>query len=181
VSDWYYLVAQLPSFSVLQEKTPLPLTDESFTELCGRFFDPESLGLLKSISLEPPRNPEKTGSYVIDSWKEMENSLRIALAQIRAQKLGRDFTFGNTPLRPEAAQAARTALGMENPLAAEQSLNEFRTDFLNRISPLDSFSTDAVFAYALKLKLAQRVRKFNDEAGTASYRTIYDQILGDAK
>jgi hypothetical protein len=70
---------------------------------------------------------------------------------------------------------------MDSPLAAEQILNEFRTDFLNRISPVNSFSTEAVYVYALKLRLAERIRKFNDEAGMASYRTIYDSILGDAK
>jgi hypothetical protein len=181
VADWYYLVAQLPSFSVNQEKTPLPITGDAFVELCARFFDPESLQILESISLEPPRFPAKTGSFVVDSWNEMENSLRVALAQLRSQKLGRDFAFASVSIRPEASQAARAALTMDSPLAAEQSLNEFRTDFLNRIAPVNNFSTEAVYVYALKLRLAERIRKFNDEAGMASYRSIYDRILGDAK
>jgi hypothetical protein len=181
VADWYYLTAQLPSFSVTQEKTQLPITNEVFTELCARFFDPASMKILAGISLEPPRFPQKTGSFVVDSWNEMENSLRIALAQIRAQKLNRDFSFATVSIRPEAAQAARTAAGMDSPLAAEQSLNDFRIDYLNRISPVNGFSTEAVYVYALKLRLAERIRKFNDEAGMASYRTIYDSILGDAK
>ena len=42
------------------------------------------------------------------------------------------------------------------------------------------FSDDAVIAYGLKLKLANRVKKFNEEAGMASYRKIYDRILGES-
>jgi hypothetical protein len=181
VADWYYLAAQLPSFSTSADKAPLPITSAQLSELCSRFFDKRSMRLLDGISLEPPKIPEKTGSPVIDSWNEMENSLRTALALARAQKLGRDFSAANPSIRPEAVQAARAACGMDNPLAAEQSLNEFRIDFLNRIAPVSLFSTESVFVYALKLKLAERARKFNEEAGMASYRTIYDGILGDAK
>ena len=43
------------------------------------------------------------------------------------------------------------------------------------------FSVDSVFEYALKLKLAQRMRKFDVETGMASYKKIYEKILGDNK
>jgi hypothetical protein len=179
VAGWYYLVAQLPS--IPQAPAPLPITSGAFEELCSRFFDPGSLAVLRGISLEPPAHPAPTGSFVVDSWNGMENSLRFALAQVRAQKLKRDFSAGAVQIHPEAAQAARTAAAMDNPLGAERFLNDFRSDFISRITPVDIFSTEAVYAYFLRLKLAERARKFNDEAGMASYRILYDQILGDAK
>ena len=181
MADWYYLVSQLPSIPAPQDKTPLPITGEAFTELCSRFFDAQGMALLNGISLEPPRELLPTGSRVIDAWNRMESSLRLALAVARAQKLGRDFSAGDVSISPEALTAARQAALLDNPLAAEQCLNEFRIGFLNGIAPVSVFSTETVYVYALKLKLAERARKFNDEAGLASYRTIYDSILGDAK
>jgi hypothetical protein len=52
---------------------------------------------------------------------------------------------------------------------------------IESIRPNDSFSVDSVFEYALKLKLAQRMRKFDVETGMASYKKIYEKILGDNK
>ena len=81
----------------------------------------------------------------------------------------------------ESIQAARTATGMDSPLAAEQYLNQYRLGILDRISPLDNFSVDAVYSYGLKLMLAERMKKFNKDEGLASYHKIYDEILGEKK
>ena len=78
-------------------------------------------------------------------------------------------------------QAARTAVGMESPLAAEEYLNEYRMETLNSLTPLDNFCVDAVIAYGLKLMLAQRMKKFDVETGKASYHKIYDEILEESK
>ena len=34
----YYLISQLPSLDGISENTPLPITEERFTELCNRFL-----------------------------------------------------------------------------------------------------------------------------------------------
>jgi hypothetical protein len=180
VANWYYLGAQLPALNLGSDRPP-PLTSEAFLELCGRFLDAKSLGLLSALSLEPPIDPQKTGSAVVDSWNEMESSLRLALAVIRAQKMNKTFDSPASSIRAEALQAARTAIALDSPLAAEQSLNEFRGAFISRIGGHSSFSTEMLYAYALKLKLLVRIRKFNEEAGIASYHKIYDQNLGEAK
>lgn len=174
-------MSQLPSVSVTSERTPLPVTEEYFMELCSRFLDSKSLKVLKELSLEPPKDKKKTGSAFLDSWYENERMLRFALAKIRSIKLKKDVEFPMLSISPDIVQTARTACGMESPLAAEQFLNEARMQMLDRFAPFDQFSTDAVYVYALKLKLAQRMKSFTEEAGAASYRTIYDQILGESK
>ena len=78
-------------------------------------------------------------------------------------------------------KAARTAVGMDSPLAAEEFLNQYRMDTLNSLAPLDSFSVDAVIAYGLKLMLAQRMKKFDVAAGKEAYHKIYDEILEESK
>lgn len=178
----YYLVSQLPAFSINQN-APLPVTEEYFLELCSRFMNKKAVKVLKNLSLEPSRQVESTGFAVLDKWYAYERSLRIALAYLRAQKMKKDFVDPTNLLSgvsPEIMQCARTAIAFESPLEAEDYLDQSRIDYLTNILPYDNFSDEAVIAYGLKLKLANRVKKFNEEAGMASYRKIYDRILGES-
>lgn len=180
MGGWYYLMSQLPALTVSSER-PLPVTEEYFIELCSRFLGSRQMAVLKSISLEPPRVRTKTGSVLLDTWYENERMLRFALAKIRAVRMKKDIEIPADSIPPDIVQYARTACGMDSPLAAEEYLNEIRGMLLDRITPFDQFSTDAVYLYALKLKLAQRMKSFTEEAGAASYRMIYDHILGESK
>jgi hypothetical protein len=82
----------------------------------------------------------------------------------------------------DIVQAARTAVGMDSPLSAEQFLFDYRIRLLDELRPLDSFSVDAVYAYGIKLLLVERMKKFDVEIGKTSYHKIYDNILdGDVK
>jgi hypothetical protein len=103
------------------------------------------------------------------------------LAQVRALKMKKELK--NIPLVSdgEIIQVARTATGMDSPLSAEQYLNHYRLEILDRYAPMDIFSCDAVFCYGLKLMLTERMRKFNKDEGIASYHKIYDEILGENK
>ena len=91
-----------------------------------------------------------------------------------------DTTNLLSKVSPEVMQVARTAMAFESPLEAEDYLDQIRIEYLTNNLPYDNFSDDAVIAYGLKLKLANRVKKFNEEAGMASYRKIYDRILGES-
>lgn len=178
MSNWYYLMAQLPSFSI-SAGTPLPITEEYFNELCSRFLDDKTMNLLKDLSLEPPLKVTSSGSKLVDLWYDWERTLRIALAQIRAAKMHKEFNINLPSTSPEILQTARTATGFDSPLEAEEYLYNARLEALQKFSTLEPFSTDALLAYALKLKIAYRIRKFSEEAGMASYRKIYDTILGE--
>lgn len=177
-------MAQLPAFSI-EQTTPLPISESYFVDLCSRFLDEQSAKVISLLSLEPSIEPVKTGSYLLDSWYDWERSVRFALAEIRAGRLKKDFKFtldqkSKITITPEILQVARTASGFESPLEAEQYLNAQRVNVLEHLMPFDAFAPDAVFAYGLKLKLASRIQKFNQEAGKASYRKIYDTILGES-
>ena len=181
MSNQYYLMSQLPSLSLIDEKSELPVTEEYFLELCSRFLDNKNYLVLTNISLEPPRNPCSTGSVFLDNWYGKERELRLALAQIRALKLNKKFDLECSSLSPDIVQAARTAAGMDSPLAAEQFLNRYRLRLIDELKPQDDFCIDSVLCYGLKLKLALRMKKFNTESGMVSYRTIYNAILSEEK
>lgn len=179
MKEQYYLVSQLPDISNALDKAVLPITEKYYRDLCSRFLDKDQVGILNSLSLEPPKENMPTGCAFLDKWYESERNLRFALVQVRAQKMKKDS--GNIPvsISADVLQAARTAVGMDSPLSAEQYLYEYRLGVLRDLSPMNGFSVDAVFAYGIKLMLIERMKKFNKEKGTQSYHKIYDAILGE--
>ena len=179
---YYYLVSQLPNISGAEGKSALPLNEASFKELCCRFLSEEEKITLNGLSLVPPKELSSTGSVFLDTWYEKERNLRYALAQIRAQKMKKDASVLPPGVTADIVQAARTAVGMDSPLSAEQFLFDYRIRLLDELRPLDSFSVDAVYAYGIKLLLVERMKKFDAEIGKTSYHKIYDNILdGDKK
>ena len=182
MAEQYYLMSQLPAFSINQTG-PLPVTEEYFIDLCSRFLSKEKTELARELSLTPPQKETKTPSKLVNDYYDFERKLRVALAQMRAQKMKKEFTDEYTilPQVPgDILTIARNAVSCDSPLEAEVYLNKARVEYLERIVPIDNFSDDAVFAYGLKLKLASRIKEFNEEAGMASYRKIYDTILGES-
>lgn len=173
----YYLISQLPSLDGISENTPLPITSERFGELCQRFLGKKALAESERLTLAPPRNSEKNASSLVEKWNDGERSLRLALAKLRADKLNKHFDAEIQSFPAALLQAARTAIEIESPMEAEKFLNKYRLDFLETLRPMDSFSEEYVFYYGLKLKLIERIRKFDSESGEAAYRNIYNSIM----
>ncbi len=173
----YYLVSQLPSLDGLAENALLPVTQARFNELCGQLLNKKALAELAKITLNPPRDAEKTASAVVSQWLENERMLRLALAKLRADKMGKHFDCELQSFPANISQAARAAIEIENPMDAEKFLNRFRVELLDNLRPSDAFSLESVFWYSLKLKLLDRVRQFDTESGQAAYKNIYQSIL----
>lgn len=173
----YYLISQLPSLDGLSENVPVPITEERFTELCERFLGKKVQDELKRLSLVPSRSYEKSTSALIEAWNEGERTLRLVLGKIRADKMKKQFDAENDAAPVELVQAAREAVEIENPMEAEKFLNKYRLEFLESLRPMDSFSEDFVFYYAIKLKLISRIKQFDLESGEAAYKNIYSSIM----
>ena len=176
---YYYLVSQLPNISAGESKANLPMNTVQFREVAGRFITPKEKTVLEGLSLVPPLELSSTGSAFLDVWYEKERNLRCALAQIRAQKMKKDSFPLPAGCTADIISAARTAVGMDSPLSAEQFLYEYRLRLLDDLRPLDAISIDAVYAYGLRLMLVERMRKFEVEKGKTSYHEIYDTILSN--
>lgn len=173
----YYLISQLPSLDGIIENAPLPITSERFTELCQRFLGKKAQAEFAKLTLMPARNPEKSTSALIEKWNEGERNLRLALAKLRADKINKHFEAGNQSFPAELLQTVRTAVEIESPMESEKFLNKYRLDFLETLRPMDLFSEEFIFYYGLKLKLIERMRKFDHESGEAAYRNIYKSII----
>ena len=172
----YYLIAQLPTLDGLSEGAPIPITEESFLELCNRFLSKKAVKEIESLTLIPPLNFEKSTSFVVNEWNNGERTLRLALAMARAEKQNKTFDIGNNVIPSEAIKVANDALEKENPLEAENFLLAYRLKFLETLSPINNFSNEFITYYALKLKLLYRIRKFDTEVGRKEYTKIYNSI-----
>lgn len=177
----YYLISQLPSLDGISENTPIPVTEKQFFELCSRFLGKKALAELNKLTLVPSRNYEQSSSALIEKWNEGERDLRLALAKLRADKMNKHFDAGIQSFSVGLLQAARTAIETESPMEAEKFLNRYRLEFLETLRPMDSFSEEFVFYYGLKLKLIERMRKFDLQSGETAYRKIYDSIMLEDK
>ncbi|MBQ6823381.1 MAG: DUF2764 family protein [Clostridia bacterium] len=173
----YYLISQLPSLDGIGDTMPLPITEERFEELCGRFLSKKAQKELAALTLIPPTEPQPSSSPLIKAWNEGERDLRLALAKARADKMKKPFPHDIRRLSPEQLKAAGEAAESENPMEAEKYLHRYRLAFLETLRPMDSFSEDAVYYYGLKLKLIARIRRFDTELGEAAYKNIYTSIM----
>ncbi len=177
----YYLISQLPSLDGLSDNTPIPVTEKHFFELCSRFLGKKALAELNGITLIPSKTYEKSSSALIEKWNEGERNLRLALANLRADKMNKHFDTAIQSFPAGLLQAVHTAIDIESPMEAEKFLNRYRLEFLETLRPMDSFSEEFVFYYCLKLKLMERMRKFDSQSGEAAYRKIYASIMSEDK
>jgi len=173
----YYLISQLPALDGIGDNVPLPITEERFVELCGRFLKAKEQEKIRKLTIAPPREQESSGSSFIDAWNERERNLRFALGKVRAEKWELSFETESRVLPGKYVRAAAAALEMENPMEAEKFLNRFRLEMLEEIRPTDGFSEEYLYYYGLRLKLLLRMRQFDTDAGEAVYREIYRSIL----
>lgn len=170
----YYLISQLPSLGGVSGKPPI--TEERFFELCDSLLSEKMLAEVKKLTLVPPRDTEKAGSSLINAWNSGERNLRLALAELRAKKMQKEFK-SDTALPTELLRLAATAVELDDPMRAEDLLLKHRLDFLESLRPTDGFSADYVLYYGLKLKLLWRKSRFDTELGEAEYRKIYSSVL----
>lgn len=181
MANYYYLMAQLPSISFGSKP---PFKYEEFEQLAFRYVNKKDGELLKSLSLEPIRNGKKTSSSLLNKWNEFECAVRLALRELRANKL----KWENVDISYEehskvissyyAQSIASQAFSMEDPLQAELFLDKKRFEFLDSIKSSDSFSSDALFSYAIMLLLIIREESFSREIGIEEYKKLYSEILG---
>jgi hypothetical protein len=176
------------------------MSSAAFRNLAGTLMAKEDAALLDQVSLDPdpvgtslgipagvPSYAEKapsSGCAFIDRWREWERTLRLNLAQARAQRIRRE---GGAPVEPPGHPAEAAALALnaaavdESPLEAELFLDRARWNAIEELGGIDYFSRNTVYAYLLKLLLLERHSLFDTEAGFAEYKSLYASILERAQ
>lgn len=161
--NYYYLVASLPS---LRMEDPPPITLDLFRSLCGKHLSEADLTAMESALDEAGRTP--AAHPFVAAWRNTCTQIRNAVARQRATRLQRDVT---PCLRPHEGfdvwieSAVSEAFQRPNPLERQRALDRLLWERAGEISAGDPFAPAAVFAYAVRLQIAERWAAMNDDSG----------------
>ncbi len=115
----------------------------------------------------------RTGVPLLGEWARYEVSLRQALADVRAKRLGRasgreDLAADLGTGRADVAPVVREWLHAEDPLEGERRLERARWAWISERDDWFGFSRTELVAYALRLMLLERWRNREDPTPAAS-------------
>jgi len=176
-----YLLASLP---YLMFDAPAPLTPEAFLTTCREHLSKHDAKAVEALvggtGLRPVAagdRPEVCPAFVRE-WVKFEKQLRDAVAQwritrrkvtTREQDAPATFTWEQdapaTFTREQDAPATLEILATLDPLARDTALDRLRWKKAEEMEGLDPMSLDALFAYAVKLRISLRRSAMTPEAG----------------
>ncbi len=168
----YYTVAALENIR-LDEK--VPISEDKFLQFAEDTIDARDYQvLLKSRwGLTEP-----TGLSFADRILSWEKELRLELAKARISKIH----FDPAPALPSSdgndslLEQVRAVMALDSPLDAERFLDHLRWSFLENMGACHFFDLEALVVYYLKLQLALRQEKFQEELGRESFEKAYTAV-----
>jgi hypothetical protein len=160
--SYYYLVAGLPMLAL--GRAP-QVTLDAFLERCREHLSADDAAVLEDLLAT---GGERVAHPFATAWRDHETRLRNAVARARASRLGRDAT---PFLRPERGfdtytlKAVEEAFARPSPIERELELDRFRWQEADELAGRAVFSVEAVLAYAIKLRIAERWSRLEPDAG----------------
>ena len=163
--NYYYFAASLPALS---PDAPPPFTAAAVLEACRQHLsaaDAAEAARLLAGPGEPGISPFGR------AWHDRETLLRNAVARIRAARLKTDAA---PHLRPAAGydaaaeRAAADAFARPTPSEREKALDRFRWRTLDELAAGGLFSSAAVLAYGLRLRIVERWASLDKARGRAA-------------
>ncbi|MCX7847118.1 MAG: DUF2764 family protein [bacterium] len=166
MSAYYYFVASLPGLR-WGEPPPLPRTD--FLQRAQEWLPPHDAATLAAAAA---RDPAVTAHPAGARWWQWETAFGNALASARAARLGRDATphLRSTDVAEAHVRATvQEAVKLDDPLKAEQLLDQLRWQFYESLAAAHAFDFETVLSYLLRLGLLERWAQFDPQRGHAFF------------
>jgi len=176
--DYVYLVASLPHLELAGAP---PFTSAELLFSCGGVLRQDHWEDLRAIVGGAPRDVRSPEARrLVDA----ETQLRNALARIRAQRAGVEYAARSHPHSPfdmRVEQVAARALAIEDPLERELVLDRHRWALLDEVASQPAFGVQAVFAYALKLRIVEKWAALSDEDGLdVALQVVEGNLVGSS-
>lgn len=172
--NYYYFVASLP---YLREGEPPPMTLDAFVRGAEAHLTAADRAALAAL-LAPPAADAACEHPFVTAWRARERQLLNAAARLRAPRLGREappplaYAGFDVSLERDVADA----FNQRDPLERERSLDRLRARLSDELAAGGGgFDAAAVFAYAIRLRLAARRAAWDDAAGLARAQTVIEQ------
>ena len=166
MASYYYLISSLP---MLKTSGEAPLDYTAFLAMCRSSVSASTYRALEELSVLSDKGP------LLKEWAAFYGVLKAELTYQRNLKLGRACPVP-TVRDAAAIEAVTAALAAANPLEAEQILLKLEFSCLDALTGLHNFDDEALFGYAMKLKLLERQRGFRYDEGKAEFDGLLDTI-----
>ena len=166
MGSYYYLMASLPE---LKADGDMPITYSEFLSCCDSNVSEEDFKILKSLTLSSTKGP------LVEEWARFYRMLTRELNYQRSLNLGRSYPSGYEK-DGSVSQVVASALSAKNPLEAERILLEYEFENLDLLVGPHLFDDYALFGYAVKLRLLERLTCFEREKGKTEFESLFDGI-----
>ena len=172
MSTYYYTVASLPMLFYDQD---LPLSRESFLDMCERELTMADLHTLRNTSLSEPGSAGGT-CPAPRQWRTWERGLRNELVVLRAHRKGLDPEkyLRENPDVFGISGIARDAFDQHSPLMGEDVLDRARWLLLDELETGHYFDLEKLVVYFLKLQILERKALLDREKGAARFETVIE-------
>ncbi len=168
--SYYFLIASLPSIALESQPS---LTLDAFRSQCADHLSPGHLQTLSAILDDAEGDENEQTHPFARRWRARETQLRNACVRLRAAKRNVDAGTYQQPHPGFDAcleDGVDEAFSESDPMNRELALDKIRWRVLDELSGPNPFSDEVVFAYGLKLKLAERWAAHDEEKGSAKVK-----------
>lgn len=160
--EYVYLVASLP---MLELTTAPRISSAELLAAAAGILRQDHWQDLRALVEDRPRDVR---SHELRPYLDAETQLREALARLRAARAGAAYDSGAHPYGGYDARSvgvAERAMDLDDPLERELMVDRFRWTLLDELAVSPPFGFQAVLAYALKLRLAEKWAATDEAAG----------------
>ena len=155
---------------------PPDLTVEQFLAICGEHLSHDDMATLERLL---SGSLGETGHPFAVQWWEHETQLRNTVVTERATRTGRDaeqYLQKTDSFDSYTRKTVSESFTARNPRDAELALDRLRWSVIEELQGYDAFSTRALLAYGLKLKLSERWAVMNKEGGAAKVEELVETM-----
>ena len=164
--EYPYVVASLPMLNLGERP---PFTTQEFLFKCEGALQAKDLRCLRRMLAGEAASCRQPFAQ---AWNRCETQLRLAIAHVRAGRLGverpEDVAKYRT-LDPDAQRVVVDAFAKTHPLERERVLDEYRWHLLNELAFQDAFGLATVLAFGLKLQIADRWADLGTDRGEKAF------------
>jgi len=170
---YYYLVASLPRVTL--DEAP-PMDAEAFLTACESMLTPDDLADLRRALEGDAAGAEHP---FLRQWAERETQLRNEVARARAAARRVDAAphqRATDAFDVATVEVATHAAETRDPLERERLLDRHRWQTIDDLVGPSSFEADAVFGFALKLRMSERWAAMSEERGREKVRQCVEAL-----
>ncbi len=152
---YYFFAASLPSLTI---ETPPTLTWPVFSAQCREQLNAADCAAVAWMATDFAASAPPAHAFT-RRWHALETQLRNAVAARRPVSGDLDaptYQRAHAGFRLEIEQNVAMAFAQDSPLDRERRLDILRWRLLEELGGLDPFATDAILAYAGRLRLSHR-------------------------